>query len=243
MHGVVRTDQQSSRRPGPAPRPRRASARQPPRRRRARGSRDSRQASACAARPAGARAARPSRTRPRTPCADRAVAERRALGRDTDDADMPRQGRCHRAMLATSAAKSSSGPFSTPSPTAKRTKPVTFRPGTRLLHRLRDGQVGVHHELLPEQADFLVELVQPADDHLLDHRVRLAGLARLLGQHLLLALDQRRVEVVDVQRGRRGRGDVHRHLPADLRRRRAVAAAIATSTPILPMPSATWLWT
>ena len=119
---------------------------------------------------------------------------------------------------ATSAAKSDSS-FSMPSPSAKRTKPVIA--GRRadllfgVLQRLLDGDVGIDHESLLQEDDFLVELAQPAFDHLLDDVLGLAGLARLIGKDRPFALDRGRIDLIGRQCKRVGRGDMHGHLPAE----------------------------
>src|SRR5690606_4314807 len=83
------------------------------------------------------------------------------------------------------------------------------------LDRLLDGLVRVEHERLLQEGDLLVELAQPALDHLFDDVLRLAGFAGLLREDGALALDHRRVEVVDAERQRAGRGNVHGDLPAE----------------------------
>src|ERR1700746_663602 len=77
------------------------------------------------------------------------------------------------------------------------------------LHGLRYRLAGVVDEGLLEQADFLVESLQARFDDLLDHVLRLALLAILVGEHVLLALDDFRVEARRIECLRIGGGDVH----------------------------------
>src|SRR5690606_16689555 len=87
-----------------------------------------------------------------------------------------------------------------------------------LLGRLQScfhGQVRIDHESLLEKHHLLIELAQPALDHLLDDVFRLAGGARLLRENCLLALDCGRVELFDAERQRVGGCDVHGYLPAE----------------------------
>ena len=79
------------------------------------------------------------------------------------------------------------------------------------------------HEGLRQQHDLLVEFAQAALDHLLDHGRGLARFLRLLGEHRALALDERRIEAVDVDGLRIGGGDVHGDLLAEALQRLGVA--------------------
>ena len=146
------------------------------------------------------------------------------------------------AVAATSAAKSSFG-FSIPSPSAKRAKPVTVAEAF-FDHVLHPALAVVHPDLL-QQRDFLVELLHPAFDHLGDDVVRAAGGFRLLGQHVLLALQR--------FRARRWRCPARpaaspRHACRSGGRacaapRRRPSLATATMTPILPSPGLSAEWT
>src|SRR5258707_6171084 len=57
---------------------------------------------------------------------------------------------------------------------------------------LADAAFAVDHEDLLQEHDLLVELAQPAFDHLLDDRLRLGVRLRLLAQHRALAVERRR---------------------------------------------------
>src|SRR6185503_1142264 len=63
-----------------------------------------------------------------------------------------------------------------------------------VLERLRDRLLVVEDERLLEHADLLVESLQARLDDLLDHSLGLALLAKLVGEHVLLALDGGRIE-------------------------------------------------
>ena len=102
-----------------------------------------------------------------------------------------------------------------PSPSAKRTKPPILIGAPTLpsasFKRLRHALLVVEDEALIEQADFLVEGLQPELDDLLDDVGRFALRLEFVGQHVLLALDGRRIEPGRIDRLRIGGGDVHRH--------------------------------
>ena len=95
----------------------------------------------------------------------------------------------------------------------RRAKPVISTPAS--LAACATVMSGLMTKFWPSSVTSSKILLHPARDHLLDHALRLADFPRLFGQHRLLALDQRRVEVGVRQRHRVGRGDVHRDLLAD----------------------------
>ena len=112
--------------------------------------------------------------------------------------------------------------FSMPSPSAKRTKPVTLIGPPTLpsasFSACADALLVVVDERLLEQGLLLVEGLQPRLGDLLDHRLGLALLAELVGQNVLLALDDRRIDAGRIDRERIGRRDMHRDLPAERRK-------------------------
>ena len=118
---------------------------------------------------------------------------------------------------------------------------------TRVLGGLLDGDVGVHHELLVQQRDFLEELLHPAgDDVVLDHRFGLAAWSRW--RFPQAPSGSGRCARARPAAGSSSASDSATGLVA------AMCMAIclpmpasvpfsATSTPILPMPSAAALCT
>ena len=122
------------------------------------------------------------------------------------------------AAAATSAAKSLSA-FSMPSPSWKRSNAFSVIGEPASLPACGDdvGDRGlvVDHEQLAQQGIFLAELGHRAFDHLLDDVGRLAAFLGLLDRDRALALDQRGVEALGVERQRVGGGDVHRNLLAE----------------------------
>jgi hypothetical protein len=116
--------------------------------------------------------------------------------------------------------------------------------GLRLgfLQHLGDGLRRIVHEGLLQEGDLLVVALQAALDDLLHHVVGLAGV--LLAQDGALALDRGGIDAGGVERERVRRRDVHGDLAAE--RPSTVTSpsdSSATSTPILPRPSLTALWT
>src|SRR6202042_3567866 len=83
------------------------------------------------------------------------------------------------------------------------------------LDRLGHGLAAVVNEGLLQKADFLVIGLQTRLDDLLDHILRLALLTVFIGQHVLFALDRRRIEPGRIKRQRVGGRDMHRELLAE----------------------------
>src|SRR5215813_12324044 len=80
------------------------------------------------------------------------------------------------------------------------------------LQRLRHTLLVVENKWLLEQTNFLVERLEPRLDDLVDYVSRFALLLELVGEHILLALHNRRIERPGIQRHRIGGRDVHRNL-------------------------------
>ena len=128
------------------------------------------------------------------------------------------------SVAPTSAAKSDGG-FSTPSPSARRTKPAT-RIGAPASFAaasttLRYPGLAVDHKDLIEQHRLFVEFAQPPLDHALDDLFGLAAAGRLLAQNGAFAVERRRRHRGDVEILRVGGRDMHRQLPAQRRERLA----------------------
>src|SRR5579864_168167 len=87
----------------------------------------------------------------------------------------------------------------------------------RSLHHFADPALAVDHIGLLKQNRLLIELAQPALDHLFDDRIGLAGLARLIAQDGALALDRRRIDRGDIEVLRIGGRHVHRQGTTDIR--------------------------
>src|ERR1051326_1537180 len=84
-----------------------------------------------------------------------------------------------------------------------------------LLECLGDALLVVEDEWLLQQADFLVEGLEPRLDDLVDHVRRLTLRLGLVGQHVALALHRRGIEAWRIDGLWIGRGDLHRHLPSN----------------------------
>ena len=80
---------------------------------------------------------------------------------------------------------------------------------------MSDALLVVEDEGLLEQGLLLVEGFQARLGDLLDHRFGLALLAEFVGENVLLALHDRRIDAGSIDRDRIGRRDVHRDLPPD----------------------------
>jgi hypothetical protein len=146
---------------------------------------------------------------------------------------------------ATSAAKSDVA-FSMPSPSAKRAKRVILiGPADLALGSFRACPtlfLSSKMKGCSSRVCSLKKVFSPDSVILLDHRLGLALLAELVSQNVLLALDHGRINAGRIDRERVRRRDMHGDLPADRRELVGLAGlSSATSTPILPRPSDTWL--
>ena len=69
------------------------------------------------------------------------------------------------------------------------------------------------HPNLFQQHHFFVVFADAAFDHFFDDRLRLAGSARLIGQHVAFARKRRGIHGGNIHSFRAGGGDMHADLP------------------------------
>src|SRR5215469_1980319 len=105
------------------------------------------------------------------------------------------------------------GPFDT---FAEREAHEAFDPNrrtgrlARLIEQFRDLGLLIDHKYLLEQHELLMEFTQPALDHLVDDRGRLAAGERLFAQNLALAIERRLRHRRNIEIERVRRRDMHR---------------------------------